>query len=471
MKKTLKILLAAAMVAGVTLAFVGTGVKAVDAALPWLCKIQPAPTYAFLAVLLLTPLVGRFFCGFLCPLGILQSFVNWVKGPKKHVRRVCTRLPETPVQQKVRWTVLALYVVLGVAGFGGLAWALTPYSIFGKAVGLVERSSTISTHAITIALAVGPFAVVMALALIGKGRIWCNFICPMGTLFNLLSRRSLLCHKVGPGCANCRACFPKPPPKDAAKDAANETPKDAAKDALKDAAADGVTRREVLKGVALLAAAEAVEKTTDGGLAEVSLPGIPAREASVLPPGAAPRATFGKLCVGCGLCIARCPGDCLKPSTALKTFGQPEMDFRYGSCRPGCAYACAKACPAGALRDLGSLPKRDVHVGYAVWTRERCLRETEGVPCTACSRKCPYGAIHLVEGFPVVDRDRCTGCGACEHVCPARPLPAIHVTGFDLQRVVEPMRAAEVAAALAREPAAGRTAPPLGRRTGAAPRG
>ena len=456
MKKTLKILLAAAMVAGVTLAFVGTGVKRVDAALPWLCKIQPAPTWAFLAVLLLTPLVGRFFCECLCPLGILQSLVNWLKGPKTHVRRVCTRLPETPVRQKVRWTVLALYVVLGVAGFGGLAWVLTPYSIFGKvAAGVAERNSAISTPVLAILLAVVPFAVVMALALIGKGRIWCNAICPMGTLFSLLSRKSLLCHKVGPGCANCRACFPKQPLK--------ETPKEAAKDAPKEAAAetaDGVTRREVLKGVALLAAAEAVEKTTDGGFADVSLPGIPPREASVLPPGAAPRATFGKLCVGCGLCIVRCPGKCLKPSTALKTFGQPEMDFRYGPCRPGCAYACAKACPAGALRDLGSLPKRDVHVGHAVWTRERCLRETAGVPCTACSRKCPYGAIHLVEGFPVVDRDKCTGCGACEHVCPARPLPAIHVAGLDRQRVVAPMSAAETVAEQRRADAAGREAGP-----------
>ena len=169
MKKTLKILLAAAMVAGVTLAFVGTGVKRVDAALPWLCKIQPAPTWAFLAVLLLTPLWGRFFCECLCPLGILQSLVNWLKGPKTHVRRVCTRLPETPVRQKVRWTVLALYVVLGVAGFGGLAWALTPYSIFGKvAAGVAERNSAISTPVLAILLAVVPFAVVMALAMLSS---------------------------------------------------------------------------------------------------------------------------------------------------------------------------------------------------------------------------------------------------------------------------------------------------------------
>ena len=41
-------------------------------------RIQPAATVAFLVVLLATPLVGRVFCECLCPLGALQSFVNWV---------------------------------------------------------------------------------------------------------------------------------------------------------------------------------------------------------------------------------------------------------------------------------------------------------------------------------------------------------------------------------------------------------
>ena len=34
-------------------------------------RIQPTPTFLFLAVLLLAPLVGRFFCAWLCPLGVL----------------------------------------------------------------------------------------------------------------------------------------------------------------------------------------------------------------------------------------------------------------------------------------------------------------------------------------------------------------------------------------------------------------
>ena len=125
MKKTVKIIVAAAMLACVTAAFFGFDT---DLA----CRIQPAATVWFLAVLLLTPLFGRLFCECLCPLGIIQSIVNWIFHPKTKVRRVCTRIPETKAQQTVRWTVLAVVAVLIATGFGAVGWFLTPYSIYGK---------------------------------------------------------------------------------------------------------------------------------------------------------------------------------------------------------------------------------------------------------------------------------------------------------------------------------------------------
>ena len=402
MKKTLKTIVAVAMLGSVTAAFFG--------APTWLaCRVQPAATVAFLIVLLLTPVVGRLFCECLCPLGIIQTAVNWLFHPKTHVRRVCTRLPESKAQLTVRWTVLALAVVLALTGFGAVAWLVTPYSIYGKALTLFVPGVAI-------------LVVVVVLAAIGKGRIWCNWVCPAGTLFNVLSKKTVCAHKVGKGCGNCKACFGKPTENGTAQSVEG-----------------GVTRRDALKGVAMLAAVEAVEKTTDGGFAAVSLPGVPARPAAVLPPGAVDRSDFNLNCVACGLCIANCRGDCLKASTSLKRFGQPEMDFRRGYCLTGCAQQCAKVCPAGAIRSLDGVDRKDVHVGHAIWKRDLCIRETEGVQCTACSRKCPVGAIHIVEGFPVVDKGACIGCGACEHVCPARPMPAIFVKGFDRQRIVWPM--------------------------------
>ena len=405
-KKLIKALVAAAMLACVTAAFFGCDT---DLA----CHIQPAATIWFLVILLLTPIVGRLFCECFCPLGIIQSIVNWIFHPKKKVRRVCTRIPESHPQQTVRWTVLAVSVVLVATGFGAIGWLLTPYSIYGKALTLFAPGVAI-------------FATVVVLAVFGKGRFWCNWVCPVGTLFNLLSKKSVCAHKIGPGCANCKECFEA----DTCEHATDGTDR-----------TDGtnVTRREALKGVAVLAATEAIDKTTDGGYAPVSLPGVPERPAAVLPPGAVDRKEFNVKCVACGLCITNCKGNCLSPSTNLKRFGQPEMDFRRGYCLLGCNYSCGHVCPTGAINWIPRLARKNVHMGHAIWKKDICIRTTDGVQCTACSRKCPVGAIHIVEGFPVVDKAVCIGCGACEHVCPARPMPAIFVKGFERQRLVWPI--------------------------------
>lgn len=395
-------------------------------------RIQPVPTFLFLAVLMLAPLVGRFFCAWLCPLGVLQSVVHFLTHPRSHVRRVCTRLPETRVQRIVRWSVFVLAAGLVAAGFGALGWALTPYSIVGKALigfapGLVLTGG------------------VLALAAVGSGRAWCNWVCPMGTFFNLLAQKARYPHKINlkEGCGACRRCFAATPP---------------AKAKAGDDATPTVTRRELMSGIGLLAAAEVAEKTADGGFAPVSLPGVPARPAEVLPPGAVDRALFNRVCVGCGACIAACPEKCLVPSTALRTFGQPKMDFRRSHCRLACPQKCAAVCPANALVLRRDIARRDLHMGHAIWKKDRCLRTTEEVACTACSRKCPVKAITLVKGIPLVDKDKCIGCGACEHVCPVRPLPAIFVKGFERQRIVRPFNEgdllAEMKGLLARDEAA-----------------
>ena len=112
---------------------------------------------------LATLLLGRFFCEAICPLGIVQSFVNWICHPKTHVRRVCTRLPETKVQRIVRWSIVAVCVVLAACGCMGLVTMIAPIAVFGKAVVLWWPG-------------VAVFAAVVILSAIGNGRWWCNWI-------------------------------------------------------------------------------------------------------------------------------------------------------------------------------------------------------------------------------------------------------------------------------------------------------
>ena len=403
MKKYMKIAVACAVLAATTAAFFGAPTAVV-------CKLQPGATLWFLIVLLLTPIVGRLFCEVFCPLGTIQWIVNRIFHRKTAVRRVCTRLPETKMQLYTRWSILSASVLLAATGFGALGWILAPYSIYGKALSMFIPGLAV-------------FAAVVILAAIGKGRIWCNWICPAGTIFNLLSKKSAFRHRTTKSCRNCRACFPESP--------------DKIQQGQSSSAA--ITRRDAIKGVVAAAAVESIEKTTDGGFAPVSLHLPPERSTPVLPPGSIERIYFNAKCVACGLCISRCRGKCLKASTSLKRFGQPEMDFRQGYCLLKCNHECGRACPTGAISEISGIPRNNIHAGVAVWQKDACIRTTEDVPCTACVKKCPVHAIHLVKGIPVVDKNACIGCGACEHVCPARPLPAIVVNGYEKQKILRPM--------------------------------
>jgi len=203
-----------------------------------------------------------------------------------------------------------------------------------------------------------------------------------------------------------------------------------------------MNRRQFLAASAAIASSTAVaipdEKTTDGGLADVSWPTRHQKRRPVLPPGAHSVAHFANRCVGCGLCTAVCPSQCLRHSTDPGRIGRVELDFRHGWCKPGCT-KCSEVCPAGALNHVDPGMKRLFRVGQAVWNRASFIRTTEGVDCHACEKHCPVRAVKLVGGFPVVDRAVCIGCGACEHYCPARPLTAIRVEGFEQHREITPI--------------------------------
>lgn len=210
-----------------------------------------------------------------------------------------------------------------------------------------------------------------------------------------------------------------------------------------------MTRRAFLVASAAAAAGAAgAEKTTDGGFAEVVPPGVPRRKHPVLPPGAGSDALFARRCVGCQLCVKACPNKVLRPSRG-KNAPRPEMAFDKGWCRPECV-KCGQVCPAGAIKRISPDEKKTVRAGHAEWNRSACIaaKETSPVNCTVCARHCPQKAITLVPvdrdnpsgpKIPVVDDAKCTGCGACEHLCPARPKPAMVVQGYTAQHFASRM--------------------------------
>ena len=123
---------------------------------------------------------------------------------------------------------------------------------------------------------------------------------------------------------------------------------------------------------------------------------------------------------------------------------QPEMSYERGYCRPECV-RCSEVCPSGAIQTITSADKSAIQIGHAVWIKENCVVVTDKVSCGNCARHCPVGAIQMVPldvesidslTIPVVNTERCIGCGACEHLCPSRPFSAIYVTGHQMHRIV-----------------------------------
>jgi polyferredoxin len=190
-RRVVKILFAAAMLAMMLASFFGVRSCAIAA------KIQALPAILALDVvgvsifIIMALVCGRLYCEILCPLGIVQNIFRWVS--RKKVRRVCSRLPESRSQIIVKWIIFVLSMVVGISGFSFM-W-LDPYGIFGRGVTLTG----------------GIFFIVLLLALVGKGRIWCNWVCPVGTLLQIVSRFAFVKDKFQKceGCEECRKCIKK----------------------------------------------------------------------------------------------------------------------------------------------------------------------------------------------------------------------------------------------------------------------
>lgn len=336
----------------------------------------------------------------------------------------------------------------------------------------------------TLLIAAVTLVVVVVLAW-RNGRTYCNTICPVGTVLGFLSKFSLLkpvidtskCNGCGLCARNCKAscidskqhridysrcvacmdclgkCHKKAisytyrrPSKTAESPVGKTTAQAAAKPATAPSPVNE-TRRAFLSATAIVAATAALkaqEKKVDGGLAVIEDKKIPERATPLTPPGALSARHFAQHCTGCQLCVSVCPNQVLRPSTDLMKLMQPEMSYERGYCRPECT-KCSEVCPAGAIRPLTQAEKSATQIGHAVWVKDNCICLTDNVDCGNCARHCPAGAILMVPSdpenaesrkIPVVNVERCIGCGACENLCPARPFSAIYVEGHLMHRTV-----------------------------------
>jgi ferredoxin-type protein NapG len=148
------------------------------------------------------------------------------------------------------------------------------------------------------------------------------------------------------------------------------------------------------------------------------------------PPGAKSEKDFLARCITCGKCIEACPYVALK-AAALNTgmsAGTPVIDAREQSCRLCENFPCVAACPTDALRDIAK--RSDVRMGTAVIDEDLCIAITKSIRCEVCYRTCPLineaidieyrpregDSTHVIFA-PVIDVEKCVGCGLCVERC------------------------------------------------------
>lgn len=134
------------------------------------------------------------------------------------------------------------------------------------------------------------------------------------------------------------------------------------------------------------------------------------------PPGGQDEARMATSCVKCDRCRSVCPTGVIGVAhveDGILKARTPKLDFHKGHC--DFCDLCARVCPTGAIRAFDEEVEK---IGIALVQKDRCVAYFGG--CVECRQACPYEAITLDDGsHPVVDPEKCNGCGVCENICPA----------------------------------------------------
>ena len=434
-------------------------------------------TWLLLPALLMaaaTLLLGRFFCGWICPLGTILDLLT----PKKRTRRPIAALKGSlkywlllpilaaalfnlnlaglldPMAILLRGLTFFLYPLMGLsarAGWVGL------YRVLGERRDAIAPAyDLLHANLLPFRETIYPLAAFSALTLLAvialeyfEERNWCRNLCPLGTLLGWLGRFSLF-RRLPTGlcsdCGKCRELCPTTFDRDLLAKEECILCMECRMHCPKHRVSFRLTPRLGEAGPLL-----PERRVLLGGMAAGLLLAIPARfrlpegESRLLrPPGVRNEDEFLNKCVRCGECMKVCLKSALYPAAwqaGIEAIYTPVVVPRLGYCEYNCTL-CGQVCPTGAIPRLPVDNKQREVIGKAVLDKNHCLPFAKKINCMVCEEHCPIptkairsrevetlgldGRLRKVKE-PYVVEDICNGCGICENVCPLETKAGIEV--------------------------------------------
>lgn len=371
------------------------------------------PYFALAGALLLgSAILGRVFCGWVCPVGLVAD-----------------------ISGKLSLKVADLR--LGFAQYGLLAAVLLSAFITMDLLSVVDPLVIFQRSVFSLATLSGIPVLLLGIAAgsLLVPRLWCR-VCPAGGLLGAASIFSPFGRRLSGPCTSCMRC----------------------KRACPMGAISSDNRWDATACMKCLECERACPESAISFSPSVPSPGFsPSRRSAlaagaflglfalskgasaavsndsplIRPPGSLAESKFNAVCVRCEACAKACLGNVIKPApleSGLDRFYTPRILFSGGKCER-CG-TCGAVCPTGAI---AAVPEEEMKIGTAAIDRDRCIA-WKGRKCLVCAEVCPKQAIAGLETLqPEVIGSACIGCGSCEHNCPA-PETAIVVSNAGERR-------------------------------------
>jgi polyferredoxin len=433
----------------------------------------------------ITIIMGRYVCGWVCPLGTLHQFFSFLF---KKLRWAVPKLEGNRLLS-AKYAIL-LFILAGSIFTLNLAGFLDPLSFLYRFFAIVALPSMQSAADANVTLLpkvgiystsermaqsiqdlminktfhqgllIGSFFLMILLLNMYRERFWCRYICPAGAMLGVLAKWNLVKVQVNSDkCIQCNLCnlhcetqaapFPsknwRPTECIYCYTCASICPKSAISFPIRMSSAESksidFSRRKLILTYVL-------------GMVTVPFFRISSSRPSeklIRPPGSIPESRFLATCVRCAECMKVCPTNGLQAAlneAGPEGFWTPVLSPRIGYCEYYCSL-CTQVCPTGAIKEMSIKEKTQVRIGSAWVKKHRCIPYTTGERCTVCEEQCPTSpkAINLVDAdvllpdgsvitqrVPIVDYQLCIGCGKCETKCPQYDEPAIYCTSMGESR-------------------------------------